>query len=238
VLLTLIQLIALSWGNQSRMTPPLSFPALSTLTKKSVRTIYGHMSVLQDKYAALRLQTAGDGIFVVTLADWLFELPKAEELDCKTLQTPVKEEEEDSINPSRRELTLPPPDDHQEEEYEGKPAKIAKFGKRKPLNKSIRLLSADLREKLLGAGVFPTLLDEVAVSPYSETDLGALLAWAQEDKPESPAKYFIGRLRARANPPEAFKQPPCPYCGRHGGKHAEDCRGRYLTGEYADFVDH
>jgi hypothetical protein len=121
---TLIQLIALSWSSQERITAPLSFRALSGLTSKSVRTIYGHLSVLQKKYAALRLQTAGDGIFVVVLADWLFEPLKTGELDCKNLQSPVKEEEE-SINESRIEIPPLPPDSDQEEEYEGKPQKNA-----------------------------------------------------------------------------------------------------------------
>jgi len=234
---TLIQLIALSWDSQDRMTAPLSFRALAGLTSKSVRTIYGHISVLQNKYAALRLQTAGDGIFVVILADWLFEPLKPGELDCKNLQSPVKEEEEESILESRRELTPPPSDsDHQEEEYEGKPQKNAKFRKQKPLRKPIRVLSPELREKLVKAGVFPNLLDEVAVSPYSEEDLRALLTWSEQDKPDNLGAFFMYRLRARANPPDGFRQPPCSYCGISGGKHADDCRGRYISGPYAEFL--
>jgi hypothetical protein len=238
VMHTLIQLIALAWDNKARMTAPLSFRALSGLTRKSVRTLYGHLSVLQNKYAALRLQTAGGGIFVVVLADWLFEPLKPDEQDCKILQTLVKEEEEDSLDESHIEISPPPDDSVQEEEFEGKPHQIAKFDKRKPARKSMRTLSPLLREKLLGAGVFPTLLDEVAVSPYSEDDLRALLAWAQADKPAGPARLFIYRLRARANPPEAFRHPPCPYCGLSGGEHTPDCRGRYLAGAYADFLEH
>ena len=238
VLLTLIQLIALTWDNTSRMTPPLSFRAFSDLTRKSVRTIYGHISVLQNKHAALRLQTTGVGIFVVVLADWLFEPQKAGKRDCKSLQTPVKEEEEKvSIDSSAMEL-IPPPDSIQEEEYEGEPGKIAKFGKHKPPHKSKRVLSAGLRERLLVAGVFPNLLDEVAYSSYSEDDLGALLAWVLDSKALSPGGAFISRLRDHFIPPETYRQALCPYCGVRGGKHAADCRGRYLTGEYADFVEH
>jgi hypothetical protein len=196
------------------------------------------LSALQNTYAALRLQSTGDGIFVVVLADWVLEPPNPGEPDCKSLQTPVKEEEEDSINESRIELPPLPPDSDQEEECEGKPQKNAKFGKHKPLRKPIRVLSPELREKLLTAGIFPTLMDEVAISPYSEEDLRALLVWSQQDKPNSLAGLFMYRLRARANPPEGFRQPPCAYCGLSGGKHKDDCRGRYISGPYAEFLEH
>jgi hypothetical protein len=231
-----MQLIALSWKSQDRMTAPLSFRAISGLTSKSVRTLYGHLSALQNKYAALRLQTAGDGIFVVVLADWIFEAPKPGELDCKILQKPVKEEE-DSIHESRIEPAPPPPDSDQEEECEGKPRKIAKFSNHKPLRRSMRVLSPELHEKLLAAGLFSTLLDEVAVSPYSEEDLRALLAWSEQDKPDNLAAFFMYRLRARANPPEAFRMPPCPQCGMPGGKHKDDCGRRYLSGSFTEFLE-
>jgi hypothetical protein len=236
VLVTLIQLVALSWNSPKGMTAPLTHRALADLTSKSVRSIYGHLSALQNKYAALRLQSTGDGIFVVILADWVLEPPKPGEFDCKSLQTPVKEEE-DSILESRIEIPPLPPDSDQEEECEGKPQKNAKFGKHKPLHKSMRVLSPELREELLAAGIFSTLLDEVAVSPYSEEDLRALLAWSEQDKPDNLAGFFMYRLRARAKPPEAFLQPPCPQCGMAGGKHKDNCGRRYISGSYAEFIE-
>jgi hypothetical protein len=231
---TLVQMMGLTWGNKARMTPVLTYPLLEQLTGKSARRLYGQFTVLRKMYSALELQSAGNGTFVLTLAEWLFAPPQ-EGYSFK--QNAIKEEEEDSINLSRKELILPLLN-NQEEEYEGKPQKIAKFSKRKPLSKPLRVLPADLRQKLLAAGVFLTLLDEVAVSPYSEDELGALLAWVQQDKPEDVARIFIYRLRARAKPPETFLQPPCAYCGQRGGVHAADCRGRYLSGPYADFVEH
>jgi hypothetical protein len=236
ILFTLTQLVALSWNGQKGMTSPLTYRALANLTSKSVRTIYGHLSALQNTYAALRLQSTGDGAFVVVLADWLFEPLKPGELDCKTLQTPVKEEEEQLTHIDSKEIPVLLNDSDQEEECEGKPQKIAKFCNRKPLRKPLRALSAGLREKLLAAGVFPVLLDEIAVSPYSEEDLTALLAWSTTDQPNNPAPLLIGRLRANANPPKIYRQPPCPYCGRYGSEHADDCRGRYLSGSYAEFL--
>ncbi len=93
MLITLIQLVALAWDNQKGTTCPLTFRALAHLTSKSVRTIYGHLSALQNTYAALRLQRTEDGIFVVVLADWvLVEPSKSGESVCKSLQTPIKEE--------------------------------------------------------------------------------------------------------------------------------------------------
>jgi hypothetical protein len=236
VVQTLIQLIALSWSNQDRMTGPLSFRALAGLTSKSVRTIYGHMSALQNKYAALRLQTAGDGIFVVVLADWLFEPLKPGELDCKNLQSPVKEEELTSIESEKNLVLLN--DSDQEEECEGKPKKIAKFSKYKPLRKPMRTLSPGLREQLLAANVFPGLLNEITLSPYSEEELTALLAWCTHDQPDNPAPLLIGRLREHSHPPKAYLQPPCPACGLPGGKHTDDCHRRYLSGSFTDFPEH
>ena len=59
----------------------------------------------------------------------------------------------------------------------------------------------------------------------------------QQDKPDNLAGFFMYRLRARARPPEAFKQPPCTHCGMSGGKHKDDCSGRYLLGSYAEFIE-
>ena len=195
------------------------------------------MSALQNKYAALRLQSTGDGIFVVVLADWVLEPLKPGELDCKTLQTPVKEEQEELTSlESEKDLVLLN-DSDQEEECEGKPQKIAKFSKHKPLRKSIRALSPGLRDRLLAAGVFPSLLDEIAVSPYSEEDLTALLAWSTHDQPDNPAPLLIGRLRKQAIPPKVYRQPPCPVCGMAGGKHKDDCHRRYLSGSFTEDIE-
>jgi hypothetical protein len=235
VLVTLMQLIALAWDSHKGMTCPLTYRDLANLTSKSVRTIYGHLSALQNTYAALRLQRTGDGIFVVVLAGWvLVELSKSGETDCKSLQTPIKEEEL-TINDSEENLLLN--SSFKEEEYEEKPQKIAKYCKKKPLRKSLRVLSPNLREKLLTANVFPGLLNEVAASHYSEEDLLALLAWCTPDQPDNPAPLLIGRLRVFSTPPDIYRQPPCPRCGRYGGNHADDCSARYTSGPYAEFLE-
>jgi len=165
---TLIQMMGLTWGNKARMTPLLTYPLLEQLTRKSARRLYGHLTVLRKTYSVLELQSAGNGTFVLVLADWLFEPPRQ---GYNFKQKPVKEEEE-SLDESR--LEIPPPDSSDQEEGSGeKPRQIEKFGKRKPSHKSMRNLSPALREKLLAVGVFPSLLDEVADSPYSEADLDA-----------------------------------------------------------------
>jgi hypothetical protein len=232
---TLIQMIALTWGNKARMTPALTYPMLEQLTRKSARRMYGQLTILRKMYSALELQSAGDGTFVLVLAGWLFESSSDENNSFK--QTPVKEEEELTSIDSKKGLVLLN-DSDQEEECEGKPQKIAKFRNYKPLRKSMRVLSSDLREKLLQAGIFPGLLDEIAVSSYSEEDLHALLAWSTHDQPENPAPLLIGRLRKCATPPKAYRQPPCPTCGMLGGKHKDDCHRRYLSGSFAETPDH
>jgi hypothetical protein len=234
---TLIQLIALAWSENARMTAPLTYRALEGLTGKSVRTLYGHISVLQKKYAALRLQTAGHGLFVVELADWVFPPPNSGKKARKSLQLPVKEEEEDSMDESRMDSLLLL-DSDQEEESEGKPRRAVKLGKDKTPQKPLRKLSPALREKLLAAGVFPYLLDEVVLSHYSEEELYALLAWSEHDHTVSTAGLFMNRLRKLLPVPEEYLQPPCRYCGLYGGKHTPDCRGVYISGKYADFIEH
>ena len=230
---TLIQMIALTWGSKARMTPALTYPLLEQLTRKSTRTLYGHFTVLRKMYSALELQDAGNGTFVLVLAGWLFESSCDE--NNSFLQTPVKEEEELTLLESRQDIVLLN-DSIKEEECEGKPQKIAKFSKQKPQRKPMRALSPELRKNLVEAGVFPVLLDEIAVSQYSEEELVALLAWSTHDQPDNPAPLLMGRLRVLANPPKMYRQPPCRYCGRYGSEHAEDCRGRYISGPYAEFL--
>ena len=217
------------------MTPVLTYPLLEQLTGKSARRLYGQFTVLRKTYSVLGLQSAGNGTFVLVLAEWLFPPPR-EAYSFK--QIPIKEEELDSINQARLELIPPPADSDQEEEYEGKPRKIAKFGKHKPLHKPVRVLSPALRQELLEAGVFPALLNEVANSAFSEDELRAMLAWVLHSKPDSPGGLFISRMRIGETPPDSYLRPPCAYCGMKGGEHTADCRGRYVSGEYADSIEH
>lgn len=92
-------------------------------------------------------------------------------------------------------------------------------------------LSKTILAKLLKAGVFPALLDEIAAhaeqGKYSGKELAALLAWAQEDEQRHPAALFVTRLRAGARAPKIFFEPACQRCGKRGG-HAQDCPQRYV----------
>jgi hypothetical protein len=142
---TLIQMMGLAWGNKARMTPPLTYPLLEQLTRKSARRLYGHLTVLRKTYSVLELQSTGNGTFVLVLADWLFESHRK---GYSFKQKPVMEEEE-SLDESR--LEIPPPDSSDQEEGSGeKPRQIAKFGKRKPPHKSTRgrYLSGDYADFL------------------------------------------------------------------------------------------
>ena len=73
---TLIQMMALTWGDKARMTPVLTYPLLEQLTGKSARRLYGQFTVLRKTYSALKLQSAGNGTFVLALAEWLFAPPR------------------------------------------------------------------------------------------------------------------------------------------------------------------
>ena len=252
---TLIMLIALAWSSPTHSTPPLTYPQLAKLTGKPIRRILCHITILRNTYAALRLQSAGNGVFVIALADWLFPPPRPSLDVDENLQLPVKEEEEEF---SRLPTHLPvkgeiPPLLNDLDHNDGPSSKpLAKFAKRKPAPRPAkptpwgltlspgpegRALSPSLLDELAQAGVFPSLFTEVAASAYDETTLRALLAWAQDDRPASPAPLFIGRLRLGARPPATYFLPPCPRCGRRG-QHAPDCPKRYYDGEFADFVEH
>jgi hypothetical protein len=99
-------------------------------------------------------------------------------------------------------------------------------------------LSAELVQCLLSAGIFPSLLGEIAASSYSNDDLSALLAWVEEENHRmSNAALFIVRLRAGAIPPEQYYRPACPDCGLRG-RHAEGCYRRYIDGEFGEYIKH
>jgi hypothetical protein len=94
---TLIQLLGLAWGDSFSRTPALSYHDLTVITGKKLRTLYGHIAALRDEHAALRLQSAGGGMYIIVFADWVRPEIKPPGL-CKNLQSPVKEEESDSQN--------------------------------------------------------------------------------------------------------------------------------------------
>lgn len=165
----------------------------------------------------------------------------------RTHLTPDSLKEEEELNTYRYSVILPlPPSNHHPTGAQPEPAH-PNGRTRKPLRaqKAERArgsgrytarrmpdnLPADLRERLLSAGVFPALLHEIAEraeqDDYSPADLLALLDWCAADQPESHAALFIGRLRAGARAPAAYTQPACPRCGQRSG-HAPDCPRRYL----------
>lgn len=238
---TLLQLMALTWGSPSHTTPPLTYAQLEALTHKDARTLRGHFSALRTYHAALRLQRAGAGQFIIALAGWLFhnnvDLPGEQlpggALHGKTSPQPVKDDqnqEEDLISLQESNLLPDPLNDHnQSPRKAAQPRRAA----RQPAHAnggSGGGLTRTFEERLLEAGVFPALLGEVgeraAGGGYSEAELAALLEWCQADQPDCPAGLFIGRLRAGARPPAAYRTPACPHCGTRG-KHGPDCPRRY-----------
>jgi hypothetical protein len=237
---TLIQLIALAWSSHTHTTPPFTLSQMAKLTGKPERRLFSHIAVLRDEYAALRLQSTGNGIIVVALADWLFPPPRPGLGVDEKPEVPVKEEESSHLPtclPDEREIHPPAGLDHNNRP----PSKpVTKYAKHKPAMRggfAPRTLSPALLDELAQAGVFPSLFAEVAASSYDENSLRALLAWASADHPSSPAQLFIARMRLEARPPATCFLPPCPRCGRRG-QHAPDCPRRYYDGEFADFVEH
>lgn len=221
---TLLQLMALTWGSPSRATPPLSYHQLEAMTKKDARTLRGHFSALRAYHAALRLQRAGAGQFIVVLAEWLFtntaEIEGSESGKNLPQLDLIKEEEED-FETLDESLHLPPLHDH--------PA--AKPGAQKAAPEPARpAISKAMHKRLLEAGVFPGLIPEVGRLvdkwQYSERELQALLEWCKDEQPDRPAGLFVGRARAGGRAPAIYHTPPCPRCGQRG-KHSPDCPSRY-----------
>lgn len=248
---TLLQLMALAWGSESHFTPPLSYPQLEHLTGKDARTLRGHFAALRAYHAALRLQRAGDGMFIAILAGWLYsnDFPLDGEAAFsaagRNLQyhdqvnhDHLKEEEEyDSISSPEESLLPPESLSARSKKQPEKPKRPTAISKKVVQRLSARQqaessrLSAEIGQALLEAGLFPSLLAEVAGSGYAENELRALLEWCREDQPERPAGLFMGRLRAGARPPETYLTPPCPRCGLRG-KHSPECPRRYSLDAY------
>jgi hypothetical protein len=181
-----------------------------------------------------------------------------EEID-RTILSPPHPDSDDSLNASGNPEILSENPDRNPEDLSGnpendegsnaphlaKPNPKHKAMQRKPPNLPTKgeddppgaKLPEELRQRLLQAGVFPRLLDEVAASGYFPDELAALLSWVEEQHPSSPAPLFMGRLRSGALAPRRFFKPHCRVCGQYG-EHAPNCRKGYISGEFADFVEH
>ena len=114
---TLLRLMALAWASGGHFTPPLSYAQLAALTGRSLRSLHAHLSELRDTYAALRLQRAGDGNFIIVFHDAVLPFQKTP-FDCKSLHQPDQEEE---VNILGEDLLLL--DDH----YDHSGAKVQNF---------------------------------------------------------------------------------------------------------------
>lgn len=250
---TTLQLMALAWGSSELCTPPVSLAHLAKLTGKGEGTLRRHLLTLEKMECVVSLQHNEQGMLKVTLVSWLFrnDAPVAAETSRPDKALP----EEDRWGapgagpgsaPKARPQTVagrrtrraaraePSPGPAAGREGPGgSPAGVSPT--RPTLAKSsrgaARLLSKKFQAELMERGLFPTLLPEVMASPYSEADLRALLAWCSIDAPERPAGLFMGRLRAGACAPAAYRGAPCSVCGQYG-KHAPDCRRRFAQDIY------
>jgi hypothetical protein len=236
---TLLQIMALTWGSDSHTSPPLTYPLLEHLTGKTDRTLRGHLAVLRNYHAALRLQHAGPGQFIINLSGWLFKsdepsqpqngkvLPQpvkadraslVDSQDRQSIKTENNHKEEEEFHTLRKEI-LPPPSDQSGQKKDG--------GKH---SQHQTQLSGAVEKRLREAGVFPALLAEVAAraaeGKYKDKDLLALLAWCETDQPERPGGLFMGRLRVGARATTEYYSPACPRCGLRG-RHGPECPRRY-----------
>jgi hypothetical protein len=243
---TLLQLMALCWGSPAHQTPPLSYAHLEELMGKPSRTIRGHIAALRDHHAALDYRRADVGQFIIVLAERFFRSTAAGPGDsppvpprpgvmpgrkppkfhkmCRVSPASFNEEEENRFGDTEKNPLLKK-DIGQKNGSAGRPHwPPRKNHRREPAAPAA--LTETFTGQLLEAGVFRSLLGEVAASGYSETDLTALLAWCQAEQPAKAAPLFIGRLRNGARAPERFRVAPCPVCGQRGG-HAEGCYKKY-----------
>jgi hypothetical protein len=219
---TLIQLLALAWQAQGHSTPLLSYEVLTALTGKSKRTLQGHIAALRNNHAALRLQIAGSGEFIVLFDPRLWTTHRRR----KNLHSPVKEDKE-----SLKEFNYtpsPPPDVL----VKTRNKSLLESGRRAKncaaaADPRTHNLEPGLTAELLSAGVYPGLLSEIEDSGLTPEMIRALLAWSYVDNPDRPGGLFMARLRIGATPPKHFTQAPCSQCGQVG-EHAPDCYMRYL----------
>ncbi len=109
---TFLQLLALAWGSAMHETPALSMPQLAELTGKSQATLYGHMAIIRTFRDALRLRPAGNGLFVLQFAGWLFSRrPFQDSGNLESLyliRNQIKEEEVFNSDALFKDLNPPP----------------------------------------------------------------------------------------------------------------------------------
>jgi hypothetical protein len=224
---TLAQLMALAWSSQGHELPPLSFDKLARLMGKSVDTLHVHFAVLRVYHSALRMRGTGNGLIIVTLADWLYDNKPV--VNSRFLEIPaVKESDQESDQEDEDEDLPPHPPFDPDQSLTGDPAQKMSTEPTGP-ETGASVLPDDLADELIEAGVFSFLLPEVARAGWEKEDLFALLAWCEEDSPAKPGGLFMARLRKGAIVPEHFYGERCPQC-RRVGKHAPDCGRRYLEG--------
>jgi hypothetical protein len=244
---TLLQLMALTWGREDHTTPPLSYAQLEAITHKNARTLRGHFLALRTYHAALRLQPAGTGQFLVALAGWLFRNdvtgPAIPSADGENLPMPDHDHDSDldhDQNQNQEEDSLEDvfPLDSSDPDLLTAPAVEPKRqrGRSSQPARAPGMLSPQVAQMLQQAGVFPALFAEVAARAregrYRDQDLQALMAWCADDAQTSDqanlcARLFIARLRAGGRAPHMYNTPPCPQCGGRG-RHDPECRRRYL----------
>jgi hypothetical protein len=263
---TLIQLIGLSWANGGRFTPYVSYAELSHLTGKSVSTLREHISILRNDYQALCSQSAGNGTFCFVFSAWVVPPSKRQPREPKRKRLSDSEnscrEDLKEVNEVKRVKDFKELKEEQLPSFfklnfnlkAAKAAKMpAKSGAQPPeeahlagpapdetppaagLSRTAGL-PPELRQVLLEAGVYESLLGEVASSGLSEGQIRALLDWTREDEPLRPAGLFISRLRRHILAPEKYSTPACRRCGQRLG-HAKDCPERYSDNPYARHLE-
>ena len=117
-------------------------------------------------------------------------------------------------------------DKEEEEEVPPPPPVLSESQERGEWGENPKLFSKVLEKEMLDAGIFPSLLPEIASYARTTKELRALLSWCWIDNPKAPAALFIARLRARATAPYQYYGKKCSQCGLYG-VHKPDCGGAY-----------
>ena len=201
---TYSQLLGLAYGKSE--TPPVSLQQLSELFGKSISSLYGNMAFLRDR-GALRWRTAQDGTIIISFPQGVskgeaFFIDQT--FNSKKLEKPVKEDED--INTLKEEFNPPP---------------VSVKGHEK--KEKGRYFSADLRQALLGAGVFKTKLPELALTELTEAEIMAILRKVQHEfGDEQKGGIVVHRIEHKEIPPDAYFNEPCEECAKFAS-HESNC---------------
>lgn len=203
---TYTALRVLAWG--ATETPELSWELIIQYTGKQRKTVYNHMLALAHK-GVLSWRPVRAGTIIVAFQDGIGGAAGPGRAGSRIRDRPIEG--------GRRRFaadSAPPP------------ALVSKG-----VSKIGRRLSDREREALLDAGVFPAKLGEIEAAGVPESEIAGHLADGMEGG--LLVYRLLNRVRPRSRVIKLGER--CPECGRWGG-HGDECRRRYVSGEFAEYL--